>query len=300
MERSEGTGSSAYDTSAITGEVDAVAPTGTVSYTYFTNSTCTAGSTPAGSTLALGSHSTTEGPLATGSYGFEASYSGDATYSSSTGPCESFSVGRGTSPTKTTPTDSTIVLTLNQADTDVATVTGNAGGGSPTGTMTFYECGPFSVPTPCTSMSNPVGGAVSLSPASGNTATATSASFTPNAVGYWCFASYYSGDANYNTSSDATVDECVNVEGPLSLITSSLPSGTRRTAYSTTLVARGGTQPYRWTHGHLPRGLSLNRTTGVLAGTPLGSGTYTVTIHVRDFSHPKELVTKRFTLVINL
>ena len=297
---SEATGASAYDTSSVTGEVDDIAPTGTISYSYFTNGVCSGAGAAAGTNLALGSHSSTEGPLSTGTYGFEATYSGDSNYSGNTSSCESFSVGKGTSPTKTTPTDSTIVLTLNQSDTDVATVTGNAGGGSPTGSMTYYVCGPTSNPTPCTSMANEVGGTVSLSPGAHNTATATSASFTPNAVGYWCFASYYSGDSNYNTSSDATVDECVNVEGPLTMITTSLPSGTKGTAYSTTLVARGGTQPYRWTHGHLPRGLGLNRNTGVLSGTPRGSGTYNVTIHVRDRSHPRELVTVHFTLTIAL
>ena len=295
---SEGTGASAYDTSSVTGEVDDIAPTGSISYSYFANSDCGGAGAAAGTDLALGAHSSTEGPLATGSYSFDAIYSGDSNYSGHTSACESFSVGRGVSPTKTTPTDSTIVLTLNQADTDVATVTGNAGGGSPTGSMTFYQCGPTSLPTPCTSLSNPVGGSINLSPGPSDTATATSASFTPNVVGYWCFASYYSGNADYNTSSDATVDECVNVEGPLTMITTSVPSGTKGTAYTTTFVARGGTQPYRWTHGHLPRGLALNRTTGVLSGTPLGHGTYNITIHVRDASHPRELVTQHFTLVI--
>jgi hypothetical protein len=41
--------------------------------------------------------------------------------------------------------------------------------------------------------------------------TATSAAFTPTAVGVWCFAGYYSGNANYVPSSDGGVDECFTV-----------------------------------------------------------------------------------------
>jgi large repetitive protein len=144
-----------------------------------------------------------------------------------------------------------------------------------------------------------VGVPVTLSPGANDSSTATSTSFTPNAVGYWCFASYYSGNSNYNTSSDATVDECVNVEGPITIVTTSLPGATQGTAYSVTLVARGGTKPYRWTHiGHLPAGLSLNHTTGVLAGTPRFHGTFTINVRVKDSSRPHEIATQRLTLVI--
>ncbi len=48
-------------------------------------------------------------------------------------------------------------------------------------------------------------------PAASNTATATSGSFTPTSTGYWCFAGVYSGDSNYNSSSDTSLGECVDV-----------------------------------------------------------------------------------------
>jgi hypothetical protein len=39
-------------------------------------------------------------------------------------------------------------------------------------------------------------------------------SFTPSSAGYWCFAGYYSGDSNYEPSSDTSTDECFDVTGP--------------------------------------------------------------------------------------
>ena len=44
------------------------------------------------------------------------------------------------------------------SNTDTATVTGDSASGSPTGTVSFYECGPTPTAEPCTSQANPVGG----------------------------------------------------------------------------------------------------------------------------------------------
>jgi hypothetical protein len=56
--------------------------------------------------------------------------------------------------------------------------------------------------------------------------------------------------------------------------------------YSTTLVATGGSPPYKWkvSSGHLPKGLHLKKSTGVISGTPKkhDGGTYTFTIRVVD------------------
>jgi Putative Ig domain len=55
-------------------------------------------------------------------------------------------------------------------------------------------------------------------------------------------------------------------------------------AYRDTLAAVGGTAPKLWTisRGRLPRGIHLDRVSGVLAGTAAEAGTYRVTIRVRD------------------
>jgi hypothetical protein len=224
---SEVTGSSAYDTSTVNGEAGGIAPTGTVSYTYWNDGDCgvseDAAGTSAGSDLSLGTQSSTEGPLPEGTYSFQATYSGDSNYTGSTSPCETFSVGMASTSTTSTPTSSSI--TLGSSNTDGATVTGLGGGVDPTGSVTFYECGPTASATPCTSSSWTQFDTESLS-GSSNPDTVTSASFTPDAAGTWCFAAVYSGDGNYTGSSDQGTDECFTVAGVGSSTTSSPSSST--------------------------------------------------------------------------
>ena len=81
-------------------------------------------------------------------------------YGSGTGSPQSFTVVKATTTTKSIPSNRTIYL--GQAGNDRAIVTGNAGGGSPTGSVKFYECGMKSAPTRCTSTAHEVHGAVSL------------------------------------------------------------------------------------------------------------------------------------------
>ncbi len=61
--------------------------------------------------------------------------------------------------------------------------------------------------------------------------------------------------------------------GKITVTTSSLPTGQTGNTYTSTLQARGGTPPYKWslTSGTLPAGLSLNSATGVISGTPTQS-----------------------------
>ncbi len=70
----------------------------------------------------------------------------------------------------------------------------------------------------------------------------------------------------------------------LAITTTSLPSGTQNSSYSTTLQATGGQPPYTWLQsGSLLAGLSLNRSSGVISGTPTWSGTDDMTVTVTDF-----------------
>ena len=72
----------------------------------------------------------------------------------------------------------------------------------------------------------------------------------------------------------------------LQISTPSLPQGAARSRYSTPLSASGGNLPYRWSvlSGSLPKGLRLNRATGVISGVPSNkdSGTYIFTVKVVD------------------
>jgi hypothetical protein len=78
----------------------------------------------------------------------------------------------------------------------------------------------------------------------------------------------------------------IAVVTPLSVVTTSLPSGVVGRSYSGTLVATGGTPPYQWSvsAGTLPAGLTLNAGTGALTGVPTSTGDSTVGISVRDAS----------------
>ena len=234
-------GGSNTDGVSVAGNAAAGSPTGTVSF-YVCGPTasptaCTSQADQVGAAVGLtpGLNDTATAtsasftPTSTGYWCFAGYYSGDSNYaaSSDTSTDECFDVVSVTSSTMTTPTSSSIVL--SNADGDGVTVTGNAINGSPSGTVSFYVCGPTASPTACTSQADQVGAAVGLTAGANNTATATSASFTPTSTGYWCFAGYYSGDNNYSASSDATTDECFDV--------TAIPSGSKTTPTSSKVHA---------------------------------------------------------------
>lgn len=60
--------------------------------------------------------------------------------------------------------------------------------------------------------------------------------------------------------------------------------GSKGAAFSYQVGVTGGAAPYSWSvaGGALPAGLTLNPATGLLSGTPSASGTFSVTIQVRD------------------
>jgi hypothetical protein len=69
----------------------------------------------------------------------------------------------------------------------------------------------------------------------------------------------------------------------VAITTTALPDGTQNSAYSATLAASGGQTPYGWSlsSGGLPAGLTL-AASGVISGTPTGSGTSNFTVRVTD------------------
>ncbi len=147
--------------------------------------------------------------------------------------------GKPPSTTKTQVSSSSVVL--GASVTDTATVSGNATDGVPTGTVTFSECGPSSSEAVCSGGST-VGTPVTLS----STGTATSAPFTPSAVGTYCFAAVYAPGPNspYQVSNDnveaVEPNECVVVTSQppnLTVTKSDVPS-------SGTPVAPGSTINY--------------------------------------------------------
>lgn len=96
------------------------------------------------------------------------------------------------------------------------------------------------------------------------------------------------GNVNELTIGTATTTDTYIFEpggiSSLQMTTTSLSPGAVKTAYSETLAATGGDPPYKWSiaSGALPKGLRLNRSTGVIAGTPKTSGTFIFTVKVVD------------------
>jgi hypothetical protein len=308
-------GASDTDTVAVTGNAAGGSPTGTVTF-YACGETpspapCTSTANPVGSPVhvAPGANDASSGtssafmPTSPGYWCFAGVYSGSLDYqgSSDTTTDECFHVTAGVSFTSTAPSSTTIVS--GQSDTDTATVTGNSAGGSPTGDVSFYECGPTTSPTDCTSTADPVGGPVALVAGANDTATAPSVPFTPSGPGYWCFAGHYAATTDYLASTDESLDECFDVVSQpttLTILTSSLPAGTKGTPYSTTLNAAGGLTPYIWSVSKLPHGLHLDKATGVISGTPTQLGEFVVKIRVKDSTSPRpEKAHVSLTLTIN-
>ena len=83
--------------------------------------------------------------------------------------------------------------------------------------------------------------------------------------------------------------------------TSPLPPGQVAYAYTTNLTVGGGRPGYTYalTNGTLPAGLVLNNSTGVISGTPSGSGTANFTITASDSDAPtKNTASRPFALTI--
>ncbi len=217
-------GSADSDTATVTGTGE-VTPTGTVHFyeckgnaNPCTTSRAANGGTDLGSVALTGSGtpatatatSTSFTAPSSGTYCFLGVYSGDTNYGSTSDGSttdECFTVTSSTLGITTTPTKST---DLNgQSNTDNATVTG-AHGITPSGTVTFYVCGPDATPVACTAATGTLVGPPVTIAGSGDTATAKSAAFTPTTVfDYYCFFAVYSGDGTYPSASDgSTTDEC--------------------------------------------------------------------------------------------
>ncbi|NLS01651.1 IPTL-CTERM sorting domain-containing protein, partial [Rhizobium sp. P38BS-XIX] len=79
----------------------------------------------------------------------------------------------------------------------------------------------------------------------------------------------------------------LNVAAPtMSISPPTLPSGTIAAFYNETVTASGGSTPYSYavSAGALPAGLTLNTSTGEIAGTPTAGGNFNFTITATDSS----------------
>jgi hypothetical protein len=196
----ETTGASAFDKAAITGAAG-IPPTGTVTYRLFTTGDCS-GTAHTNETVdltggAVPSSASTK-PLSRGSYSFEAIYSGDDNYNTSTAACEPFGVLDPSSTATQVIDDSTgqpatASETAGSSFHDTTAVAGTAAF-KPTGTVTYSffaaaDCGGQAVWTQTVNLN---GGAVPNSKSTGALE-----------AGSYSFLATYSGDANFHTSTAA-------------------------------------------------------------------------------------------------
>jgi hypothetical protein len=237
-----------HDTATVTGNQAADTPSGTV--TFFlcgpipstdTSQACD-GTTNVGAQIGTGMLSgsgasakasspdvnTTASSLTPGRYCFRAEWPGDTNYpgtfsefGGSSGTNECFTIEKIKTTTKTTPSvGSKGTTTFGSSVTDHAVVTAErTGGGTPTGTVTFFVCDPTQTtagacPTGGTEVGSPVATtAVANSNPPGSSA--DSSAITANKTGTWCFRAVYApggaNGSNYFGSEDASSEECFTV-----------------------------------------------------------------------------------------
>lgn len=94
----------------------------------------------------------------------------------------------------------------------------------------------------------------------------------------------------------------IAVAAPLLITTTSLSNGAVGLPYGSTLAATGGFAPYTWSinQGALPSGLTLNAMTGLISGSPTGSGTSTFTVQVSDGGTPAATANANLSIAIHL
>ncbi len=121
---------------------------------------------------------------------------------------------------------------------------------------------------------------------------------TPTTTGAFNFTAKVTDSSNPPLSAAQSYSGTIE-QGKLTITTSALPNGTVGTAYSASVAASGGAQPYNWAidSGSLAPGLSLNATTGAITGTPTTAGPWNVTLRVTD--HDSQSATRSFNATID-
>lgn len=143
----------------------------------------------------------------------------------------------------------------------------------------------------------------SLPPGLNLNASTGAISGTPTASGTFSFT-VKATDSTTPTALTATQPLSIKVAAAQTLVailTTFLPEGQQGNTYTATvLTAHGGTPPYSWSvsTGALPAGLTLS-SSGSLSGIPTASGSFPLTIKVKDSTTPTaETNTANFTITI--
>ena len=123
---------------------------------------------------------------------------------------------------------------------------------------------------------------------------------TPTVQGTTSFTVQVTDASSPVQTTSAALSIAITGTAPLTITTTSLAGGTQSVAYSQTLGATGGTQPYSWTlvsGSSLPAGLTLS-SGGVISGTPTVQGTTSFTVQVTDASSPVQTTSAALSITI--
>ena len=265
-------GQSVVFTATVTGS----SPTGTV--TFKNGSTTLGTGTLNGSGIATFSTSS----LAVGSgHSITAEYAGDSNNQASTSSPVAQTVNQAGSTTVLTAAPNPSVF--GQSVTFTATVTAVApGAGIPTGTVTFFD-GASQIGTGTLSSGVATLSTSSLAVGSGHSITAV-----------------FAGDTNFTASTSSATSFTVNLPPTITSASStSFIQGLSTNSFQVTATGFPATFTYGVTAGTLPNGVTLNSSTGLLSGAPVGGtvGVHEFTISVSNGVDP--VASQPFTLTVN-
>jgi fibronectin type 3 domain-containing protein len=248
---------------------------GTAPYSW----SVSAGTLPAGLTLAAASGTISGTPTTDGPFSFTAMVTDSSTPAAETAT-QSLSITVAAAPT---PVSITTTSLANGKQNTAYSATLAATGGTTPYTWSIT--------------------ASSLPPGLSLNASTGAISGTPTASGTFGFTAKVT-DSTTPTAQTATQTLSITVaaaQTPVSITTTFLPEGQQGNTYAATLLtAHGGATPYSWSvsSGALPAGLTLS-SSGTLSGVPTVSGSFAVTIKVRDSTTPTaETNTANFTITI--
>jgi uncharacterized protein YxjI len=109
--------------------------------------------------------------------------------------------------------------------------------------------------------------------------------------------------SGYTNSPVATAVYTISLAGTLSITSTAFNPSTATvgTGYQAqqAMAATGGTGSYTWSISGQPSGMSMNATSGALYGTPTASGTFNITVTVKDSSSPQKTASKVLTLTVS-
>jgi uncharacterized repeat protein (TIGR01451 family) len=228
-------GVSASDTATVSGIAGGPTPTGSVTFFLCGPSDVAGDSCPLGkgtqvsSNVLSGGSATSDSTTATsalGEYCWRAEYGGNGFYNAAdptdfTSECFTVALQTATVTTSSTPTGGNVVPGASASDS----VTVSGGSGTPTGSVTFFLCGPGQLTGgSCPTGGTQVGDAVMLD-GSGKAASPSTAA--TSAIGTYCWRAEYGGDGTYAAASgtDSTAECFTTVLQSATLDTASAPTG---------------------------------------------------------------------------